>query len=332
MTTVAQPVAASRRRLERVLITVAPLGGVAAVLALAAVTTPGFFSRANLTLVLFQAGIIGVTAVGQTLVLLVGGIDLSIGAVIGLTTVIVASQTEGSGERLPQAIALAIGAGLAVGLINAALVLVRQVPPFVATFASFVLVQGAITAWTRGAPSGDIPDALGPLGSGSYAGLPTPVWIFAALAALVGVVLSRTTLGRRIYAAGANRRAAEMSAIRTAWVIAFAYVVSALLAVLAGLIDAGYVGHVDAQLSRSLNLDSVAAAVIGGIALTGGRGNLWQTVSGVALLAVLLVWMVQLGTGPGGQLAVEGAAILLAACLQHSGSFIRPRRQREGER
>src|SRR6266516_258593 len=220
MTTVAPPLAASRRRLERILITIAPLGGVVAVLVLAAVTTPGFYTRANLTLVLFQAGIIGVTAVGQTLVLLV---------------------------------------------------------------------------------------------------------------VVTGVVLSRTTLGRRIYAAGANRQAADMSAIRTGRVIAIAYVASALLAVLAGLIDAGYVGHVDAQLSRSLNLDSVAAAAIGGIALTGGRGNIGQTISGVMLLAVLLVWMVQLGAGPGGQLVVEGAAILLAAWLQHSGSFIRPR-QREGER
>lgn len=330
MTTVAQPVASPRRRLERILVSIAPLGGVVAVLVLAAVTTPSFYTRANLTLVLFQAGIIGVTAVGQTLVLLVGGIDLSIGAVVGLTTVILASRTGGSGAQLPTAIALAAAAGLAVGLVNAALVLVRQVPPFVATFATFVLVQGAITAWTRGAPSGDIPAALGPLGSGRLAGLPTPVWIFAALAVVAGVVLSRTSLGRRIYAAGANRQAADMSGIRTARVIAIAYVVSAVLAVLAGLIDAGYVGHVDAQLSRSLNLDSVAAAVIGGIALTGGRGNIGQTVSGVVLLAVLLVWMVQLGAGAGGQLAVEGAAILLAAWLQRSGSFLRPRQQ-EGE-
>jgi ribose/xylose/arabinose/galactoside ABC-type transport system permease subunit len=323
--------AVSAARLQRVGTRAAPVAGLAAVVVLAAITAPGVFGTDNLRLILFQAGLIGITAVGQTLVLLVGGIDLSIGAVIGLTTVIVASRTGGSGAQLPTAIALAAAAGLAVGLVNAALVLVRQVPPFVATFATFVLVQGAITAWTRGAPSGDIPAALGPLGSGRLAGIPTPLWIFAALAVVAGVVLSRTSLGRRIYAAGANRQAADMSGIRTAQVIAIAYVASALLAVLAGLIDAGYVGHVDAQLSRSLNLDSVAAAVIGGIALTGGRGNIGQTISGVLLLAVLLVWMVQLGAGPGGQLAVEGAAILLAAWLQRSGSFLRLR-QREGER
>jgi ribose/xylose/arabinose/galactoside ABC-type transport system permease subunit len=295
----------------------APAAGVVAVLVIAAGTTPGLFERENLTLVMFLAGLIGVTAVGQTLVLLTGGIDLSIGAVIGLTTVIVATQTEGRGSALPGAIALAVLAGLAVGLANAGLVLLRDVPPFVATFATFVLVQGSITAWTRGAPSGDIPDALAPIGADKLAGIPVPLWLFAALALVAAIVLGRTTAGRRLYATGANRRAASLSGVRTSRVIAGAYMVSALLAVVAGLIDAAYIGHVDAQLSRSLNLDSVAAAVIGGVALTGGRGHIGQTAAGVALLAVLLVWMLQLGAGVGGQLAVEGAAILLAAWLQH---------------
>jgi ribose/xylose/arabinose/galactoside ABC-type transport system permease subunit len=294
----------------------APLAGVAALLAVAAITTPEFYSRSNLSLVLLQVGLIGITAIGQTVVLLAAGIDLSIGAVIGLTTVIVAAQTDGDGGKLPVAIALAVLAGLAVGAVNAALVLLRQVPPFVATFATFVLVQGAITASTRGAPSGDIPAALAPIGADKLLGIPTPAWLFAGVAAAVAVVLARTTAGRRLYAAGANRRAASLSGIRTGAVIAAAYLFSALLAVFAGLIDAAYVGHVDAQLSRSLNLDSIAAAVIGGVALTGGRGHLGQTVAGVALLAVLLVWMLQLGAGAGGQLAVEGAAILLAVWLQ----------------
>ena len=315
MTTAAAPRLGGRG--SQLAATLAPVAGVVAVLAIAAATTPGLYERDNLTLVLFLAGVIGVTAVGQTIVLLTGGIDLSIGAVIGLTTVIVATQTDGRGSALPGAIALAVLAGLGVGLANAGLVLLRDVPPFVATFATFVLVQGSITAWTRGAPSGDIPDALSPIGADKLAGIPAPLWLFAAIALVAAIVLSRTTVGRRLYATGANRRAASLSGVRTVRVIAGAYMVSAVLAVFAGLIDAAYIGHVDAQLSRSLNLDSVAAAVIGGVALTGGRGHIGQTAAGVALLAVLLVWMLQLGAGVGGQLAVEGAAILLAAWLQH---------------
>ena len=236
---------------------------------------------------------------------------------IGLTTVIIATQTDGRGSALPGAIALAVLAGLAVGAANAGLVLLRDVPPFVATFATFVLVQGAITAWTRGAPSGEIPDALARSAPTSSPGSRCRCGCSPRSPSSPPLVLSRTSLGRRVYATGANRRATSMSGVRTGLVIAGAYLVSALLAVFAGLIDAAYIGHVDAQLSRSLNLDSVAAAVIGGVALTGGRGHIGQTVAGVALLAVLLVWMLQLGAGVGGQLAVEGAAILLAAWLQH---------------
>jgi ribose/xylose/arabinose/galactoside ABC-type transport system permease subunit len=138
-----------------------------------------------------------------------------------------------------------------------------------------------------------------------------------------------------VYATGANARATALSGVRTGWVIAGCYVAAALLAVLAGLINAGYIGYVDARLSRSLDLNSVAAAVIGGIALTGGRGRIGQTVAGVALLAVLLTWLRQLGAGPGAQLAVSGAVILLAVWLQSSGwatRFPRRNKHREGVR
>lgn len=297
----------------------APVAGLALVLIAAAITAPDLFGADNLRLILFQIGLIGITALGQTLVLLVAGIDLSIGAVIGLTAVIVAAQSDGANSALPVAILLAVLAGLGVGLLNAGLVILRGVPPFVATFATFVLVQGAITAATRGAPSGSVPDALEPLGADRVLGIPVPLLVFAALAIALGIVLAKTTAGRRLYATGLNPRAAAMSGIRTNLVIASAYLASALLAVLAGLVDVAYIGYVDAQLSRSLNLDSIAAAVIGGVALTGGEGTVGQTVCGVALLAVLLVWMIELGAGIGGQLAVEGAVILVAVLLQRRG-------------
>lgn len=199
-----------------------PLSGLALVLVAAALLTPGFYSEANLRLVLFQAGLIGVTAVGQTVVLLGRGIDLSVGAVMGLTTVIVATQTDGDGGKLPAALLLAALAGIAIGAVNAGLVVLRGVPPFVATFAVFVLVQGGITAWTRGAAAGDIPRAVQTLGSGRVLGVPTPLWVFAAIAAAAAVVLARTSAGRRLYATGANPRAARLSGIRTGRVIAAA--------------------------------------------------------------------------------------------------------------
>lgn len=315
--------ATASRALGRITTVLAPLAGLGLVLLLAAVTTPGFFSAGVLRLVLFQAGLIGVTAVGQTLVLLVGGIDLSLGAVMGLTTVVIASYTNGENGRLAVAVVLALTAGAVVGLVNGLLVVRRQVPAFVATFATFVLGQGVITAWTRGAPSGNIPAALSPMGTGRLIGVPLPTWIFLTTALIAAVVLGRTGLGRRIYATGANARATHLSGVRTGHIVCGSFVASALLGVCAGVINAGYIGYVDAQLSRSLDLNSVAAAVIGGIALTGGRGRMGQTVIGVALLAVLLSWLRQLGAGPGAQLAVSGAVILLAVWLQTTGGTIR---------
>lgn len=302
--------------LRRMLPQLTPLAGIAVVLVLIAATAPEMFNGSSLRLLAFQIGVVGITAIGQTFVLLTGGIDLSIGAVIGLTTVIVASQSGTNGVNFLPALMLAAAAGLLVGGVNAALVLGRDVPPFVATFATFVLVQGGILVWTNGAPSGTIPHQLVSMGTGSLLGIPVAAWIFVALAVAAHLILSRSVFGRELYASGSNPVASRMTGIPTVWLFMIAYVLSALLAVLGGVILGGYAGHVDAQLSRTLNLDSIAAAVIGGVALTGGRGRMANTVAGVVLLAMLLLWMIQLGAGIGGQLLIEGAVIVMAAWLQ----------------
>lgn len=311
------------RKLKWDAATLAPLAGLAFVLLLAAITTPNFYSPEVLRIVLFQAGIIGVAALGQTLVLLVGGIDLSIGGVASLTSVILAMYTAGDDSRLLVGILFCIIAGTAVGLLNASLVVLRNVPPFVATFATFVLLQGVIIAWTRGAPSGRIPAGLGWLGTGRIFEIPVALIAFAVLSAIVGLVLGRSAAGRRVYAVGLNQDAARMSGIRTGMVIAVAYIVASLSGVLAGLINAGYIGFVDAALVGSMNLNSVAAAVIGGIALTGGRGRIRQTVIGTLLLACLLTWLIQLGASGGAQLVFTGGVILLAVVLQNGKQTLR---------
>ncbi|NHA68243.1 ABC transporter permease [Phycicoccus flavus] len=304
-------------RLSRLSSVLAPMAGLATVLLLAAVTTPQLYTPEVMRLVLFQIGIIGIAALGQTLVLLTGGIDLSISGAIALTSVVLAVTTNGSDDRLVTALVLSVVAGLTVGLVNGALVVLRGVPPFVATFASFVLIQGVIIAWTGGAPSGRIPDGLSWLGSGRlFDVIPVPVLVFGVLAVVVGVVLERSTAGRRLYATGLNRDAARLSGVRTGLVIGSCYVASSLLGVVAGLVNASFTGYVDAALVRSLNLDSIAAAVIGGIALTGGRGRIGNTLIGVVLLAVLLTWLIQLGAGGGAQLIVSGAVIVLAVFMQ----------------
>lgn len=311
-------VAAPTRRFRIDIVTIAPLAGLAFVLVLAAVTTPNFYSPEVLRIVLFQAGVIGIAALGQTLVLLVGGIDLSIGGVASLTSVVLAMYTAGDNSKLLVGLLFCILAGTAVGVLNATLIVARNVPPFVATFASFVLIQGIIIAWTRGAPSGRVPSDLGWLGTGRIFDIPVALVVFGALALIAGTVLGRTSAGRRIYAVGLNANASRMSGVRVGLVIASAYVLASLAGVLAGLVNAGFIGFVDAALVRNMNLDSIAAAVIGGIALTGGRGTIRQTVLGTLLLACLLTWLIQLGASGGAQLVFSGAVILLAVLLQNT--------------
>ncbi|HZV50417.1 MAG TPA: ABC transporter permease [Candidatus Dormibacteraeota bacterium] len=297
----------------------ASLAGVGLVLLAAAVFAPHFYSVQNLSNVVRQMGFLCVVALGQTFVLLVAGIDLSVGGLQGLAMVALAQITHGRDAALLPAIGFAFLAGAAVGLVNAALVVGRRVPPFVATFATFVLVEGLLLLWTGGAPSGSIPTGIQVLGAGSVGPIPVPSLIAAGLVLIAAFVLRRTGYGLFVYATGANRLAAAMSGLPTKRVIASTYVISALLAVLAGLMISGYAGYVDTYLTQSLNLDSIAAAIVGGTSLLGGRGGVFRTLAGVLLISVVVNFMVILNAGQAGQLLIEGLVIILAVLLQMRG-------------
>jgi ribose transport system permease protein len=303
----------------RVRQTLASVAGLVLVLVIAALFARDFYSSANLVLVAQQTGFIGVAALGQTFVLLLGGIDLSVGAVSGLTMVVVAVVSGGSNGRLAVAILLAFVLGIAVGIGNAILVAWRNAPPFVATFATFTLVEGALLAWTKGAPSGDIPGALGSFGAGSVAGIPVPLLVFVGLFLVCAFALTKTTYGRRLYATGSNQTAARLAGVPTRTVITSAYVACAVCAVITGLLISGYIGYVDNQLVGSINLNCIAAAVIGGTTFSGGEGGAVRTTLGVVLLACLLSLLVFLNAGISAQLILEGAVILGAVWLQNRG-------------
>jgi ribose/xylose/arabinose/galactoside ABC-type transport system permease subunit len=303
----------------RVRQTVASAAGLVLVLVIAALFARDFYTSANLVLVAQQIGFIGVAAIGQTFILLLGGIDLSVGAVSGLTMVVLAVVSGGSNGRLAIAILLAFALGLAVGIGNAILVTWRNAPPFVATFATFTLVEGALIAWTKGAPSGNIPGALGTFGAGSLAGIPVPLVVFAGFFLASAFVLAKTTYGRRIYATGSNATAARLTGVPTRTIAVSVYLISALCAVVAGLLISGYIGYVDNQLIGSINLNCIAAAVIGGTTFAGGEGGAGRTTLGVVLLACVLSLMVFFNTGISGQLILEGAVILGAVWLQNRG-------------
>lgn len=321
MTTSTPTAAGSRRQVltalaDPRLAPLASLAGLVVLLLVAAVVTPAFYSPTNLANVSRQAAILGVVAIGQTFVLLVRGLDLSVGAVMGLAMIVAAEVTGGRDAAVPLALAVGLGAGFAIGAINAFLVVARKVPPFVATLAMLILIEGARLAWTQGIPSGSLPPGLRVLGGARVGPLPSPLVIMVAVAVIAALVLTRTSYGRRVYAVGANDRAAAMSGIRVGAVTASAYVVSSVLAVLAGFMLSGYIGYVDRYLGRGFELDAIAAAVVGGVSLAGGRGTVGGTLAGVALITALLNLVVLLDAGVATQQVIKGVVIVGAVAVQ----------------
>lgn len=293
-----------------------PMFGLVVILIVALIVAPSFFQPTNLSNLSRQAAILAVIATGQTLVLLVRGIDLSVGAVITLSMVIVARVSEGGNEQLSTAVGAALLLGLIVGVVNAVLVVGRRVPPFVATLATAVLIIGFQTAWTQGVPGGGIPPALAELGSSRVLGVPAPTIVAAALIGIVALVLKFTIWGRWLYTTGGNPEAARISGVPTAWVTAGAYIACSLLAVFGGLLLGGYAGYVDAYLGAGYDLDSIAAAVIGGTSFAGGVGGVGRTIMGSIVIASALNMIVLTGADEWLQLVVKGSIIVVAVAVQ----------------
>ena len=280
----------------------------------AAVLVPGIYSPQSLFLVLRQASQLGLVAIGQTLVLLVAGLDLSVGGVIVVTNVVIAEVSAGENANIPLAIGVALALGALVGLVNGWLITRRNVPPFVATLGVLVFVQGAQIAYTKGIPSGFVPDGLNVVNQ-SVGPLPVPFVLWVAFNLIFAFVLYATPYGRKIYAIGSNREAARLSGIRVDRLIVSAYVLCSLMAVTAGIVLSGYVGYIDRYLGRGFDLDSIAAAIVGGTAFTGGRGTLLGTAAGVLIVQFLSNITLVLGLDEPVQLIVKGLVIIAAVAL-----------------
>ncbi len=297
----------------------APIADVA-ILAAAAILAPAFYSPTNLKTIAIQIAVLGIVAVGQTLVLLVRSIDLSVSAVLALGAVIVVQTTSGSSSFVTLIEALAIAA--AVGLANGLLVSKRQVPPFIATYGMLVFVQGARLAYSKGQASGTVPEFLRTIGFGQLGPLPIALLLWVLLNLVVMFVLRYTRFGRWIYAVGGNPAAARYSGIRTDAVVIGAHVICSVLALVGGLVLSGYIGYIDLNLGTDYNVNSIAASIVGGTTFTGGRGNLWGTAAGVALLVLLLNLVVVLGLPIHWQYALQGLVLVLATALQGFRQFL----------
>lgn len=286
----------------------------AALLILGGIAQPVFLSAGNVSNMLVQLAPLVIVVLGQTFVIISRGLDLSVASIMA-TAAITPTLFPAGGNANAAIIAATLAVGLAAGVLNGVLVTKRNVSPFLATLATAILLQGLRFAATAGAPSGNIPDLFKSLGTARLIGLPLSVWIAAGLALLCAVLLHKSTYGRQLYIVGGNPVAGELVGIRPDRVIILAYILSGLLSALAGLMLAGFAGVVDNNIGRGFELDSIVAAVIGGVALSGGRGGIAGAVAGAAILVSIFTLVLLIGVPVQAQMIIKGVVILAAAAF-----------------
>jgi ribose/xylose/arabinose/galactoside ABC-type transport system permease subunit len=278
-----------------------------------AVYAPQFLSLPNILNIALSIAITGILAVGMTAVILTGGIDLSVGSVAALAG-IVAAMVAASGA--PGAVALgaaaAVGVGLAVGVFNGLMVARFRVPPFVVTLAMLTICRGLAFVITDGRSVSDLPPGFGFFGQSRLLGVPVPVWLMLFVFAAGWFVLKRMTFGRYVYAVGGNREAAFLAGVNIKGVTLLVYVLNGLLVGLAGLVLASRLGAGVPNAGNQYELDVIAAVVVGGTSLNGGRGSVIATLWGAVFIGVLNNGLNLANIDPYTQRIALGVVILLA--------------------
>jgi ribose transport system permease protein/inositol transport system permease protein len=287
------------------------------------VLSPAFLKPENIANVLTQAAPLGIVVLGQTFVLLVGGVDLSVASVMATSAVIATGFAATDNRMVPVIFAAAIGLGLVVGLVNGFLVAKRNVSPFLATLATTVVLQGLRFLYTQGSTGSTLPSAFALMGAGRFLGVPVNLIALVVLAAIFGFVLLVSKHGRKIYLVGNNARGAILVGLPTDRIIIGCYALCSVIAAIAGLFLVGYVGQVDQWTGKGYELDSIVAAVMGGVAITGGRGNVFGALLGVVVLVVMFNAVILLGLPVQVQLILKGVIVIAASAFYLSGSWER---------
>jgi ribose/xylose/arabinose/galactoside ABC-type transport system permease subunit len=276
--------------------------------------SPAFLSANNISNLLLQIAPLGIVAIGQSFVMIVRGLDLSVASMMA-TAAVIATGFSGSNGDVVAIVAAVSTMGVAIGLINGLLITKRHVSPFLATLATMILLQGFRFAYTQGAPSGNVPPFFRILGSEKLDGIPFNFAILLILATLLWVLLHRSAFGRRVFIVGGNPVTGRLLGIRSDLITIICYLISSCLAAAAGLILSGYVGLVDNWVGQGYELDSIVACVIGGVSLKGGRGSILGALAGAAIIMVIANEVLLLGLPIQIQIIIKGAVIVIAAAL-----------------
>lgn len=289
-----------------------------------------FLTMENGMNVLRQISINLCLSLGMTLVILSGGIDLSVGSVLAISGAVAAGVLKtgialpGFGVVLQFTVSGAILAGLLTGLVfgwaNGFFITRFRLPPFVATLGMLSIARGATQLWTGGFPITGLGPQFGWMGTGHFLDVPTPVWISAVLVAVFVLITKKTRFGRHLYAVGGNERAAQLTGLNLKRIKVAVYALGGLLAGVGGLLLTARLDSATPSAGIGYELDSIAAVVIGGTSLSGGRGTIFGTVLGCLIIGVLNNGLFLLDVSPFWQQVVKGFVILAAVAADKMGS------------
>ena len=296
-----------------------PLIGLLLVSVAMAATTDHFFSSDNLINIARQVSINAIIAVGMSCAILSGGIDLSVGSVMALTGTLTAGLMVAG---LPPGLAIAAGlaVGIAFGVGNGFFVAYARMPPIIVTLATMGIARGLALLYTGGYPINDLPDWFEFFGRGSVLGVQTPILAMLLVFLVAYVLLDHTPLGRYIYAIGGNEEATRLSGVRVARYKLLVYAISGGTAAIAGLVLTSRLMSGQPNAGIGFELDAIAAVVMGGTAITGGRGSIVGTLIGAVMLGVLNNGLNMMGVSPYLQNIIKGVIILLAIYISRNSS------------
>lgn len=280
----------------------------------AAILSPSFFSVSNLFNVIRQIAVAGIVAAGMTFVILTGGIDLSVGSIVGLSGVIGAGVLAQTGSPV-FAILAALGIGTLCGAVNGLFIAKFEIPPFIATLGMMTLLRGCVLIYTKGSPISIKSDAYKFIGKGDFFGVPLPIFILFVIFVVANFILNYTTFGRSIYALGGNREASRLSGIptmRTEW---FAYIINGFLAAVAAVVLTARLGSAQSTSGEGIEMDAIAAVILGGTSLSGGVGFVLPTVVGAMIMGIIDNILTLLNVNPHATNIVKGVVILIAVLV-----------------
>lgn len=280
----------------------------------ATILSPNFLSVTNLFNVIKQITVAGIVGCGMTFVILTGGIDLSVGSILGLSGVLASGVLASTGNVI-LAVLTALGMGVFCGIVNGFWVAQCDIPPFISTLGMMTLLRGCILVYTKGSPIPVKVEAYKFFGKGELLRIPVPILILVVLYIIAHFILSETPFGRTVYAFGGNKEAARLSGIsvkRTEWM---AYIINGLMCGIAAIVLTARLGSAQSTTGEGIEMDAIAAVILGGTSLSGGIGFVLPTVVGAMIMGIIDNILTLMNVNPHATNIVKGAVILIAVLV-----------------